>query len=99
MEDEKYYEEKYKNNQEIFEVINKIKSKNKDIEKFQKIIEKIKQRMKKYDNEIKTVNNWIYIEENKKENFQQMINYIINKYANIINCILINIYKKYINII
>ena len=79
MEDEKYYEEKYKNNQEIFEVINKIKSKNKDIEKFQKIIEKIKQRMKKYDNEIKTVNNWIYIEENKKENFQQMINFIINK--------------------
>ena len=74
-----YKNQKIQQAPKINEINKKILTKDKDIEKFQKKIENLKKRIKKYDNEIQTVNNWIKIEEEKRDNFQQMISFLNNK--------------------
>ena len=69
---------KLKNKPRIEEIKNKIKIKNKDIEKIKKLIENIKKKFEKIDNEIHKYDDWIQIEENEGNNLQMMINYLNN---------------------
>ena len=72
---EKKKPEKFQKITDINELNEKITTKNTEIEKYTKLIEILKVRIKKYDNEIITIEKWIKDEAKKGEEMQQMINY------------------------
>ena len=50
-----------------------------DIEKINKLIENIKKQIKKYDNEIRTIDKYIQQEEKEGDMLRHLINYVNSK--------------------
>ena len=69
----------YNKIQKIKDLNDKINIKKNDIEKINRLIENMLKDIKKYDNEIRIVDNWIQKEENEGEMLRQMINFVNTK--------------------
>ena len=72
---EKHKFEKLKIITDINELNDKIQTKNKEIERYKKLIENVKMKIKKCDYEFITIEEWIQKEQKKGDKLQQMINY------------------------